>query len=536
MRSRFVAATFVLVFALPALATRYVSTTGGNQAPYDTWARAARDIQTAVNAAGAGETILVNNGEYNITASISLENNKILRSVNGRSVTTIRANHAVRCVGIYYGTLDGFSLRDGRSAHSDGAGVIINTAGTVRNCDIRECSAGLSGGGVALINGGLVEDCLIYDNHSDDPGGGVSINGGGTVRNCAINSNDVSGTALNWGGGVGMREGGLVEFCQINNNITDDDGGGVYIIDGGELRNCQIAANTAALNGGGVYIANSGTVKRCLIIYNTASGSWPDGHGGGVVLEGDGAVVENCRVAFNRAFDRAGGIMINGSGFVRGAVVADNTADYYGGGIVLNGGGSVAHATIVWNGATAQRGGGVHCIGGGSLVDSIIYFNYAGTSDANFFDESGGGSYTYCCIPTTPASQSGTINSDPGFMSSANYRLNPTISPLVDAGIDIWGDGVERDIRGSSHRIGGPRDIGAYEAYGAENNMVTDFDSSDLVAYRNGTWYWRDVLGGGGGVAPDVRPQHGGRPFADCARAGRRPRTCPEHHRPLRQG
>jgi hypothetical protein len=500
MRSRFVAACFVLLFTLPVLATRYVSTKGGNQAPYDTWARAARDIQTAVNAAGVGETILVNNGEYNITASILLGDNQTLKSVNGRSVTTIRANHAVRCVGIYYGTLDGFSLRDGRAAASDGAGVIINTAGTVRNCDIRECSAGLSGGGVALVNGGLVEDCLIYDNHADDPGGGVSIYRAGTVRNCAINSNDVSGTALNWGGGVGMREGGLVEFCQINDNRADEDGGGVHMIDGGEMRNCTIVSNMALLNGGGVFIMNSGTVKRCLIRQNICTGLWPDGRGGGVFIEGAGAALQNCSVMLNSASDRAGGIMINVCGYVRGAAVFNNYAEYYGGGIVINGAGNVGHATIVNNSAGSQRGGGVHCIGGGSLANSVIYNNTAGAGDPDFFDESGGGWYDHCCIPTTPARQNGTINGNPEFLQASGYddfRPCPINSPLIDAGPDFW-SGMEwaSDLRGTSRKIGGQRDIGAFEAYGAENNMIMTLNGSDCVAYRAGTWYFRDIDGG----------------------------------------
>ena len=59
----------ILLTVLQADATRYVSLTGGNTPPYNTWARAARDIQTAVNAAANGELVLVSNGTYALPAT-----------------------------------------------------------------------------------------------------------------------------------------------------------------------------------------------------------------------------------------------------------------------------------------------------------------------------------------------------------------------------------------------------------------------------------------------------------------------------------
>jgi len=69
-------------------------------APYDSWANAAHDIQTAVNTASAGDTVLVTNGLYATgnaaTPGYTLPNRVVvnkpitLQSVNGPDVTIIQ--------------------------------------------------------------------------------------------------------------------------------------------------------------------------------------------------------------------------------------------------------------------------------------------------------------------------------------------------------------------------------------------------------------------------------------------------------------
>jgi hypothetical protein len=495
----------------PAYAIRYVSTSGGNQAPYTTWATAARAIQSAINAATPGETILVNNGTYNIVAAIDLQGGKILRSVNGSAVTTIVSDHTVRCIKIQGNAIiDGFSLRNGRSSSSDGAGAYILGTGSVLNCDIRNCSAGLSGGGVAMNNGGLVENCRIVKNHSDDPGGGISMYNGGIVRNCLISSNNVGGSALNWGGGVAIRNRGLVEFCQIDNNFAEEDGGGLHIIDGGEARNCVIKNNTA-VNGGGVTVLNAGSVRRCLISNNSTTGAWPDGgQGGGLSLHGSNTYsvfVVNCKVTDNYASDRAGGIMITDYGRVINTEVSYNTAAYWGGGFYLNRGGIISGATIVRNTATVYKGGGIDCWGtlpsiSSVIANSIIYYNSAGSGNSNILDENGGGYYSGCCTPIAPADSDNIVTNEPGFMSTTtDFRLNPSYSFAMGTGIDnLWLSGLltrwECDLMGNNRAIFNSCDIGAYEAYGAVNNMASSSGRSDLTTYRNGQWYFRRISGG----------------------------------------
>lgn len=83
--------------------TLYVSTSGTAVAPYDSWTNAAINIQDAVDAALAGDTVLVTNGIYNtgglVTPGFMLQNrvcvtNAItVESVNGPEVSSIVGGH-----------------------------------------------------------------------------------------------------------------------------------------------------------------------------------------------------------------------------------------------------------------------------------------------------------------------------------------------------------------------------------------------------------------------------------------------------------
>jgi hypothetical protein len=106
----------LLLFALAGSAlgaVRYVWQASPNPAPpYDTWANAAHDIQTAMDAAVTGDEIVVTNGIYatggkpvhsTLTNRVVVDKALILRSVNGPQFTHLRGakpsgGGPVRCV------------------------------------------------------------------------------------------------------------------------------------------------------------------------------------------------------------------------------------------------------------------------------------------------------------------------------------------------------------------------------------------------------------------------------------------------------
>jgi hypothetical protein len=95
---------FISLIALSCLVntavatTRYVNINSATPiAPYTSWATAATNIQDAIGAAFATDTILVTNGVYQTRAfTVSASNNRLylvnfvtVQSVNGPEVTTI---------------------------------------------------------------------------------------------------------------------------------------------------------------------------------------------------------------------------------------------------------------------------------------------------------------------------------------------------------------------------------------------------------------------------------------------------------------
>src|SRR5207245_2689862 len=83
---------------VPAAALYVWQNSPGSAAPYATWATAATNIQNAIDAAAAGDEIVVTNGVYatggqvvygTLTNRVAITKAIIVRSVNGPTVTVI---------------------------------------------------------------------------------------------------------------------------------------------------------------------------------------------------------------------------------------------------------------------------------------------------------------------------------------------------------------------------------------------------------------------------------------------------------------
>src|SRR5216110_2687958 len=123
------AAALLLASASSALAAvRYVDLNSASPTPpYTSWATAATNIQDAVDAAVAGDEVVVTNGIYatggraNGSGSnrVAVDKALILRSVNGPQFTTIAGAHGGRGIRCLYLTnsasLSGFALTSGLS-------------------------------------------------------------------------------------------------------------------------------------------------------------------------------------------------------------------------------------------------------------------------------------------------------------------------------------------------------------------------------------------------------------------------------------
>lgn len=276
------AATLAVFLAVEATAaTLYVDANSANPTPpYASWAEAAATIQQAIDAAVAGDLILVTNGVYRtggravnggITNRVAIYKPLTVQSVNGAAVTLIiglqQADHgSVRCAYLTNGAvLSGFTLTNGGAWGITVGDLITNQ----------------SGGGVwCASSNAVVANCVLAGNTAEYYGGGAF---GGTLTNCALTGN----SALGSGGGAVSNQ--LIN-CTLTGNSSRSDGGGVH---GARLSNCILERNSAHFGGG----ESDSAVKNSVFSGNSALS-------GGGAFEG---TLTNCTLTGNSATDAGGG-------------------------------------------------------------------------------------------------------------------------------------------------------------------------------------------------------------------------------------
>jgi hypothetical protein len=266
----------LLAAADASAVVRYVDVNSANPTPpYADWSTAATDIQDAVDAALAGEEVVVTNGVYRtggkaagfINSRVAIDKPLTVHSVNGSQFTTIEGTFGTRCTLIQNGAfLAGFTLTNGNVGSSSGSGggggVFFGDAPTdavVSNCVIIGCIA-VAGGGAASA-----------DTFGSPPG-----SSGGTFVNCTFANNRATGVP-----GfpvIQLADGGAVHSCR--------------------LINCTLTNNGISLDspyggaGGGAY---KSILLNCLLVGNSSSIPWAQGSGGGAAFSS----LVNCTVVQN---------------------------------------------------------------------------------------------------------------------------------------------------------------------------------------------------------------------------------------------
>ena len=259
----------------------FVAPGGGHVPPFDTWANAATDIQSALDVATLpGMTIWVSNGTYAsggriavglLTNRVAVMNPVSVRSVNGPEATIIQGapdpgmtngNAAVRCV--YLGAnarLSGFKLLGGFTRATSIGGIYEDLVGGGVLC--ADSSACLSNCILeANVRGGSYRGTIVnslYIGNRAYQGGGASH---GTLWNCTLTENDAIG-----GGGGGAAFCSL-QNCTLRGNraLNGLNGGGTF---SSILRNCTVVGNYSSRVGGG----SSGDELFNCIVYDNIGGN-----------------------------------------------------------------------------------------------------------------------------------------------------------------------------------------------------------------------------------------------------------------------
>jgi thermitase len=252
-------------------------------------------IQSAIEAAQSGATIIVSPGRYVECIDFGGKD-LVLTSVDPEDAevvaTTVIDGHQAGSVVTFSGSetplcrLSGFTITGGRIAPvydddgdeertHDGAGVRGNgTHATISRCTITgnvADSEDADGGGMADCDG-VIAHCVISDNRA--------IHGGG-LESCS----------------------GTIADCTISGNVSEENGGGVFG-SSAEVVNCVVSANTSLGDNGGGLASVHGHITNCLIVGNRSEGY--DSYGGG--LDRCTGPIRHCTVVGNIARSWGGGI------------------------------------------------------------------------------------------------------------------------------------------------------------------------------------------------------------------------------------
>lgn len=450
----------------------YVMLTSTNAIPpYTNWLTAATNIQDAVDAASAGEFVVVSNGLYQtggrvvfgtMTNRVVIDKAVTVESVNGTAATAISGlpftgtyfSTGIRCAYLTNGAvLIGFTLTNG-ATRSGGTDLIKEQSGGAVWCE------GIS---VTLSN------CVLTHSYANEYGGGAYS---GTLNNCII-SNDTA--FINGGGTYQANLNGSV-LC--SNRLVQGFGGGGAAY--GTLSNCWLTWNYAPGDGGGAYYS---TLNNCVVSNNTA------GFGGGVAL----GVANNSLISSNyaRLSGNGGGAYSN---LLNNCVLKNNFAAGTGGGSYLC---ILVSCTVVSNASTEGS-----AVFGGTATNCIVYYNVA-TKQTNVI----AAICSHCCSIPLPAGP-GNFTNEPAFVNTAagDFHLQSN-SPCINAGDNNAAVAGATDLDGNPRLSGGTVDPGAYEfqnpasiisyvwllQYGLPTDGTADFLDSDgdgmsnYAEWRTGT-------------------------------------------------
>jgi predicted outer membrane repeat protein len=300
------------------------------------------NIQSAINAAEAGDSVIIAPGRYSGggNGNIELANKTItVRSIepNDPNIVAETVIDGQNSATIFY--IQGQYLKENNSTiagltltncsydryHNGGAIFCYISCPTIRGCVITGNRAKRGGAIYCRISSPVIINCTMSNNTATEEGGAIYCAGrfycgcgpdvseydcaceGPKIINCVIKDNSASrgGAICN---GYTFPFGGklLIANCTITGNYASEGGGGIRYSVGYYLTvtDSIIAGNTAEYFGGGIYSSTSSpsklTVTNCTLSGNFAL------CGGGIYSGSTGFVIANSVLWDNKDYDRHG--------------------------------------------------------------------------------------------------------------------------------------------------------------------------------------------------------------------------------------
>lgn len=405
-------------------------------------------IQTGIDAAKDGDTVLVADGTYRGVGNVNIDfkgKQITVKSQNGAESTTVDCERKPDTRGFIFqnretndSVLDGITIING--IYEMGGGIFCDNASpTIKNCVIDRNQAtadkyhAQGGGGIyCLDSAAVISGCTITNN--------IARYGAGVLFEGCLSKDD------------DLAEEPCHDISLINCVISHNMGSGIFCFrTRPDIRDCTVSHNKGR---GIVYnyaVWANKPIFNCVIEHNLA--------GGVSITEYCTMFIEKSIIKNNTARWGAGIYCgITGSVYASYCVIAENVATYTGGGISSRGDATIEFCTITQNRAHG-KGGGIYVRSEASftLTNSIVWGNNAHIShDDAFIQQFLFANITVinCCIKGRfedivvifqwdRANIQKNIHEDPLFIDAAggNYRVKPN-SPAYAIGAHSILDGL----------------------------------------------------------------------------------------------
>lgn len=468
---------FLAVSSLVSAATLEVGT--GSKTGYVT-------IQAAVDAARAGDTVVIYPGTYTGIGNrdIDLQGKAInIESTDPADPSVVEAT-VIDCRGSVYephrgfyavdfaGEISGLTIANGLAAvggavYCQGSALVLSHCQILDNAtlsgDAKTGADGGAGAGLYGIDSSLdIVDCLVSGNATGagldsqwanggaggDGAGVYAVNSAVYLADSTVSYNVAGAGGSGAQGGRGGRGAGIyaarlaLERCIIEGNTSGSGGDGISI---------GKRTGGAGGSGGGVYCANAVTIADSLVVGNRSgqggagATSGADGQGGGIWCAAGS--IERCTIADNVALQPKTSVF--------GSKGNDFGAGVFGSSEVTVAG------SILW----------------GNSPDQIAEYDCDNVTYCDIEDDACVGSKENLTVdplfvapgywaaitdPQTPV-EAGTLDA---VWMSGDYRLSG-VSPCIDAGDPLATATAEDiDLDGQVRLSGAAVDMGAYEAQG----------------------------------------------------------------------
>ncbi len=422
-------------------------------------------IQEGINAAEAGNTVLVHPGTYveninyngkNITVAslflTSQDTTYISQTIidgnqNGSVVTFVSCEDSTA-------VLSGFTITNGN--YDYGGGIICDNSSPIISFCIISYNTGWYGGGCSFDNNSIptIENCTITFNSAGGTGAGIKCNSSSPlIISCTISNNTSVGTSEGWGGGIRCSNisNPIIENCFIENNEANF-GGGINCFDNSSptVTNCSIIGNTASTGGGGIWCEESSpTIMNCEISNNTVTEEFDGGSGGGIKCYNNSSpMITDCIIDSNTSNQYGGGITcyLNSSPTITNCSITNNEANDIGGGVRITDNSSPSLENCIINGNSSSYGGGISCDSSSPTISECIISNNIANNyhgGGIYFSSSSAPSITNCTISNniamgTSAGSGGGIY----IWDSSPTITNCTISDNSSTGGYGFGGGI----------------------------------------------------------------------------------------------